>query len=656
MIFLDELSLSAVWRLIWSRDSVRITVLEVIEPRNTLLAWALRAMGIDVVEADFFAGRLRTADGESVRRASRRESGQIALVAARNIVTGEPHLSALNDYYGRNTITLYLAKHLHMHIEYWTFRSRVAQALSAEDRSVIWMKKPARFDEKLLAEYLTGIDYVFYTTTGIFWIGLAVEWMRGIARDIRLTRDFSFRARSDRPVAVDRPGVLMLQEDQIRFDLDLRGQPHWLDRSGPNGLFNTHILKTQSPRFSTSEEELRLSRLDVRLIPPAALRLAARAVKGNVVLARARCDRRKAFRAVRQANDYARRFALLKVAFLLGQAEQMGALAISLNVRVFLNGEPYYSLADAMQLVAPLLNVKTIAYQYSNLGFPSPMMMSTADRFLIFSDMFKALYVSDGIAPQEFLSIGYSYDGVVPLVRDRARHHRAGLIGAGASFVVCYFDESVQHDRWGLVSKEDHLGELHVLAEKVLSDSTFGVVVKSQFIFNSPSKLYPEDDLIRTAKATGRFLELQEGSHRNDIFPAEAALVSDLCIGHKFGATAALEAALAGVRTVLLDTYGSASWWDAVYAQADVEYETMASLMAEIGRYRRGKEDHQTLGDWSPIQHHFDPYRDGCAATRLRSVVEQACDSAAVPTQMTLPESDATVHRLLGQEADHAGP
>lgn len=338
-----------------------------------------------------------------------------------------------------------------------------------------------------------------------------------------------------------------------------------------------------------------------------------------------------------QARDFAGKFALLKVASLLGQAEQMGALALSLNVKIFLNGEPYYSLADAMQLVAPQLNVTTIVYQYSNMAFPSPMMMTTADRCLISSDMFKALYVSEQIAPKEFLSIGYPYDGVALQVREKARQHRASLNSAGVGFVVCYFDESVQHDRWGLVSKADHLGELHVLANMVLADPTFGVVVKSQFIANSPSKLYLDDELIQAVKATGRFLELQEGTHRNDIYPSEAALVSDLCIGHKFGATAALEAALAGVRTVLLDSYGSASFWDGVYAQADVEYESMEALMTMIASYRNGEEACQMLGDWSPILHHFDPHRDGRWVSRLQGVIEailksQGCAAANDPT------------------------
>ena len=656
LIFLDELSLSAVWRLIWNRDLAEITVLEAIKPSRRFLVRALRAKGIDIVEASFFTGCLRTPEGESVRRVANRESGEIALIAAKRIVDGDPLLNEVNDRYGRNTIVLFLAKQLQWHIFYWALRSRVAQALSAEGRPLIWLKKSVRFDEKVLAEHLTGADYVFYRVIGIHWVHLAVKWMLEVAREIMRSVIFCPQRHSVKPLAEDKPGVLALQEDQIRYSLDLRGQPHWLDRENPNKFFNTYIVKIQHPRLCASEDESLLSRLDIKVVPAMRLRLAAQVCKGNVILARVRCDRRKALWAVVRPNEFSRRAALLKVAFLLGQAEEMGALAMSLNIRVFLNSEPQFSLADAMQLVAPLLNVKTVVYQYSNMAFCSPLMMSTADKFLLFSDMYRAIYVRDGIAPQEFLSIGYPFSCVASSVRERARHRRAVLNSKGASFIVCYFDESVQHDRWGLVSKHDHLGELHALAEKVLFDPTFGAVVKSQFIFNSPSKLYPGDELIRTAKATGRFLELQEGYHRNDIYPMEAALVSDLCIGHKFGATAPLEAALSGVRAVLLDTYGSASLWDAIYALSDIEYETMESLMAEIERYRRGEEDHQTLGDWSKILHYFDPYRDGCAKVRLRGIVEQACELKAEPTQTTLPQADATIYQLLSQEANHAGP
>jgi hypothetical protein len=248
---------------------------------------------------------------------------------------------------------------------------------------------------------------------------------------------------------------------------------------------------------------------------------------------------------------------------------------------------------------------------------------------LVFSDMYRAVFQENGITARKFVTAGYLYDGVDRLVRDRAKMHRETLTKAGAEFVVCYFDESVQHDRWGLVSRDDHLGELHALAAAVLQDPKFGVVVKSQFMFNSPSQTYPGDDMIRRAKASGRYLELMYGNRRNDIYPTEAALAADLCIGHKFGATAALEAAVAGVPAVLLDCYNTRTLWDHLYARADIQYETIEALMQAISDYREGKANARRLGDWGEIIHHFDPHRDGKAVDRLRNVVENSVSTSA---------------------------
>jgi len=282
--------------------------------------------------------------------------------------------------------------------------------------------------------------------------------------------------------------------------------------------------------------------------------------------------------------------------------------------------ESYYSFSDAMQLVASDLGITTVAYQYSNMGFTSMAMLTTADKLLIFSKMYEENYKVNGISPKEFVSVGYLYNDIPNIVRKKAIAHRDILSRAGAKFIVCYLDESVQHDRWGLVSKNDHLHEIHSLARIILTDPTFGVVIKSQFMWNTPSNLYPNDAIISAAKASGRYLELADGIHRNDIYPAEAALVADLCIGHKFGATAALEAAIAGVRTVLLDCYGTKTNWDDLYAQEDIEYQTMEQILKKIELYRRGNVA-QTLGDWSSILHHFDPYQDGSAVKRLGNTV-----------------------------------
>ena len=363
---------------------------------------------------------------------------------------------------------------------------------------------------------------------------------------------------------------------------------------------------------------------DVHILPSSVFWSARSAMRKNKLLKIVRRDMRNTYWAAFKVRGYMSKHALLRVAFLFRQAEMMGALALWTNTRTFLVSETFYQLSDAMLLVAPKLGITTIAYQYSNMANVTPFMMSTVDKCLVFSEMYKKLYQYDGNTLQEYLVTGYLYDGVSSLVHEKSKRHREGMRQSGAEFIVCYFNESVQHDRWGLVSKQDHLGELHALANAVLTDHTFGAVVKSQFMSNTPSQLYPDDELIQNAKKTGRYIELKEGKHRNNIYPTEAALVADLCIGHKFGATAALEAAIAGVRVVLLDAYGTKTLWDPIYAQADIEYQNIEASMEAITYYRTGDTEYQSLGDWTSILHHFDPYRDGKAIERLHKIVENS--------------------------------
>ena len=627
-VYLDELTFYATWRLLQVKGLTRIVVLGAIKPAQRGWCWLLKRKGIQVAEAEFFAGHLKTEAGEAVGISARKITGQIALKAAREIVQTTHHLNSLNKAYGRNTIRLFLAKQLHQHIEYWVLRVLVAQALCSSDRVEVWLKKPNRFEGRLLVEALPCVELRFYSTPGFGVINLATSWLRDIARDKRWIFKFGRSNRQFSRSEGQKPSVLMLQEDTIRADRSLRGQPHWIDFSAPPETFATYLLKVPlSKAFGTVgiEDELLLSKAGVTILSTSNFRSALYERRDDETLLGIRRDRRTALRAVFRISGFRSKFFLLRTVSLLRQAELMGALAMWLNTKVFLVRETYYPLADAMQLVAPDLNIKTLAYQYSNMGSLSPVMMSTADKFLIFSDMYRALYHLDGIAFQEFVSVGYLYGGITTFVLEKARKHREIMMRAGATFIVCYFDESVQHDRWGLVSEADHLSEIHTLARNILADPTFGVIVKSQFVFNSPSLLYPTDGIIKAAKATGRYHELVKGTVRNDIYPMEAALVADLCISHKFGATAALEAAIAGVKTVLLDPYGTRILWDAVYAQADIEYESIDALMTVIARYRDGDTAEQGLGDWRPIIDKFDPFLDGNAAIRLRVLIEQLC-------------------------------
>jgi hypothetical protein len=616
VVYIDRLTRESVRRLLGAKIQ-RVIVLEKFDARQRRLSQALVRQSIEVVKADFFAGHLKNADGESVWLANRRKVSEIAFDVAREIVSSHSLLQSLNAKYQRDTLLLSLAKALVPEIEACTLRVTVAHALHKAAYPTVLLAAPRHFHARLLDKYFPGVRLDFYPgahSSGWIKIKLLVwDFVRHLKR-LLMTPGTKPSTRT-----VQGPSVLMVQEDVIRYDKSMRGQPHWLDARESVPQFTTYVANLR-PLLSIAKDVDRFPPEAFSVIPACTLRKAWVGRRRCQALMDVEKDRRKVLAALLCERDTSMALALLHTSQLFMEAQRIGALAKYLNAHVFLTSE---LSSDPIQLVAGQLGVKTIAYQYSNLGVQSPLMMSTSDCYVIFSEMYKPLFCRDGIMPKDWLVGGYPYDGIANTVRHRAQSHRSKMRERGATFIVCYLDESVQHDRWGLVSKEDHLTELHVLVTAVLNDATFGLVIKSQFMKNTPRQLYPSDDLIRRAAETGRYLELQSGRHRNEIYPVEAALTADLCIGHKFGATAALESALAGVRTVLLDSYSSRTPWDSLYAQVNVEFKDINLLMEAISNYRLDCLGAGSLGDWKSILHHFDPHMDGQAIGRLRNEINR---------------------------------
>jgi hypothetical protein len=619
IVYVDKLVLSVLLRLLQYERLTKVYCLEAIKKRNKFFQCVLQLKGVHIEEAIFFAGHLKTQDGECVYLAGRRIAGRAALAASQHIVASDPTLKRLNKVYGRNTIRLFIAKRLAQHIEGWTTRALVVNAISERANPVLWLKKPTRFPEETLLEFLPHVTLHFYSA----WFEHAFDLLKMVFIDaLRFSKQVlsGYASKHSFPKN-EKPGVLMLQEETIRAKIILRNQLYWHDMDSKNSPYETYVLRAPSILRSETGVENELSHRGVTLLPFTSLGSAWREMRLEKVFSEIRRDRGSAYLATLSARTASSRFSLAQVGFLLWQSELIGAISKAIGARVFVTKEPYSTYADAIQLCAKRLGIRTVAIQYSNLGNIAPGFISTADNYIIFSDMYRTVLALEGLTPGKFIPNGYLYDGIGIAVQDRAKKHRTSLQNAGARFIICYFDESVQHDRWGMISKEDHLAELHCLASAVLEDLSFGVVVKSQFMKNSPSQLYPNDELIRQAQATGRYLELKEGNHRNDIYPIEAALASDLCIGHKFGATAALEAALAGVRTVILDLYGTKTQWDKIYASANILFDCIEDALKASTQYRDGNQRQQDLGDWTSIRDHFVSRHDGMSIEATRNLI-----------------------------------
>jgi hypothetical protein len=623
MYFVDRLTIASAWTLFWQKDVSNIFSLDPIGARFRFLLWVLSKRGIAVTEAEFFAGHLQAPDGENVRGSSRKMATVITMQAAERIINSVPALRSLNEFHGRNTLLLYISQQLQIPIEYWTYMSLVAQALSGDSNPVLFIKNPVLFDGSLLHSAFPELIICFYRTEKIGIAPIVRTLIKNGLKLIKVNLN-RIKSHSSEHNGLKKPGVLMMQEEYIRWDRSLRNQPHWIDRNKDANSFQSWIIETPGIQKAIDPVDKELFKEIGVEILPSTIFLAADALcrksQELQILKKQRHSLNLSFLTTRGISG---KYFVLRIGYLLREAELMGAVASILNIKVFLTSEPQYHKVIAMQLAAPMLNIKTIAYQYSNLGFMTTTMMSTADNYILFSDMFSQLQKKGEPKPLNYHTHGYLYDYVPALVTQKANRHRQLMRENGAEFIICLFDESVQNNRWGRISKEDHLHELHELAKFVISDSNIGVIIKSQFMSNSPSNLYPNDELLLTIKNTGRYLELKEGVHRNDVFPTEAALASDLCINHKFGGTAGLESALAGIRCVLLEPFVCKSFNNELFEGTDIVYKDIESIIASVKEFRNGNAQNQMIGDWKDIIYHFDPFIDGKSSERMVDILNR---------------------------------
>ena len=482
-VYCDRLAPGAVMALLWMRLRGRATSVFVLDGAPSRVGAAvLRAAGLTVEEAAFFTGHLRTEEGEAVYVEARRRATPLLFEAADRLLAESRGLKHANDWGGRNTIRLFLARFLWTDLEPAVARILVARALSNAQPATVLLVRPLTFDPDVLAAAVAGQQVCFYRSFGLRAgrLGLlARALMSTLGRELRWML-FSWR----RPAAAlprpSRPALLLLQEDDLSMDRSHRSQPHWRMADDPPPVFETYVLpRNRSARLPADEAALR----DAGIVVLDDDQLAAARRYGSGSPAEREISTHAA--AVARAALVSARtrvaVALVAVWGLLTKARSLAAWCEQLDVRAFLTGENYPVESDAMQIVAERTGVQTLSFQYSNLPFSTPVMMTTADRLLLFSKTYAPLWTAHGAAPRGIEELGYVFDGAFRLVAERAAVARESLRRAGAAFVLCYFDESVQTDKYGLISDADHRAELETLARALLDDHSLGLVVKTQF-------------------------------------------------------------------------------------------------------------------------------------------------------------------------------
>jgi len=556
----------------------------------------------------------------------------ISYRVAKRTVNKSHILNTLNEEWGQDTVLLYLTKYYYRIAgsggHHTIFKILIADALSRDQsggNNSLVLSLPEGYTSDLFEEIALNLNLCTFTMhswsiqkmrTSVLLLYIIVTIKRF------MTQCISYIKPEAQLGELDKPSLLLSQEDDISFDRSYRGQPHWVFRDDESPRFRTLILDSGTNNYMDYDQS-ELNNYNIFIVSKAILFGFSR-IKLPIHYKINRSIRKILVLSLFHSRE------MRQISFELGLLFMKGLLlsnfCVNQNVKAYMCSENYYLDASVMNLIGSDINVHTFSYQYANISDVGPIMMTNARTMFTFSPLFHKRWSNIGIGPKEFVDVGYIFDSSFKLVMERSRLIRKNFQNNNVKFIIAYFDENIKgkNDKYGTLHEDDHYQELSSLIKLINRDDTIAVVTKSQFQRNSSSVLFKDDPELVQAIQSDRWRDLRHGKHRNIIFPVEAAMVSDMVISHVVGATAGLEAALEGRRSILLNPHGIQNNNIEIFEQANILYDDMESALSAISFYRQDRPEYRNLGDWSPIIDFFDPFRDGQSARRLRSALESA--------------------------------
>ncbi len=263
----------------------------------------------------------------------------------------------------------------------------------------------------------------------------------------------------------------------------------------------------------------------------------------------------------------------------------------------------------------------SISYQYSisNLSRPTPLLSAGEHVQFVFSPLCEQMWRDLDPPAAHFVHTGFVYDGAFQALRDSGSPTRlkSQLHRAGARFILCFFDEN-SSTRWDMyASHADAMQDYTFLLQWILADPTLGLLCKVKYSTCIFQRIAPIADLITQVQRTGRCVWLTSDAGVSSIFPAEAAMAADCCVGKLIGSTAAFEAQLVGVPAVLIDTEGFRVHPLRSLGIGRVVFNDWPSLKEAVERYRRDPSSIEGFGMWNSMLNELDSFRDGRGTARI---------------------------------------
>ena len=217
---------------------------------------------------------------------------------------------------------------------------------------------------------------------------------------------------------------------------------------------------------------------------------------------------------------------------------------------------------------------------------------------------------------------GYLRDYSLPYAnRPSLNGIRQKLQKNGAELIISFFDQNSVDDYGHNRERESYK---HLL-EALFENPWLGIIFKPKKPKTVRERLGEEiSELIDKAITSGRCYIFEEsGPHQSNVPVVFASIIGDISIHNAlYAGTAALESALAGKPTILLDTVGHP--FNRLYelGKNKVVFTDLAHIIDIIIDYYKLPNGIPEFGNWSEKINRFDPFGDGRGSYRMGSYIQ----------------------------------
>ena len=270
----------------------------------------------------------------------------------------------------------------------------------------------------------------------------------------------------------------------------------------------------------------------------------------------------------------------------------------------------------ASNLAINLVGGADLIHHWSDYDQVDIFMGSPHDVFFAWGPFYKKGFLEKPYyLVQNFVYTGYIYDFTINLYQQNARLLRQKLFGAGARFIVAFFDSQLSEGEMSFFNEEQEKLYRYLLT-KIIEDRQFGLILKSKRTrtLEDFRKSYPQlSDLFQDAVSTGRCLILPIKT-----FLTEASQAADLALGAGICSTTMIEAQLAGIPAIV---YNAEQRTDHPLFQEGhhkIIFTDFQELVGVIEGFQ-AKQPKKGWGDYSFVMHRIDPFRDQKAYQRVGS-------------------------------------